>query len=602
MEELQRRHATGEFSGSEYVQAEGMNDWQPLQLVLQLGYIQSPPSSSPPPQGRTNMNLVWGIVILGILCVVFFVILIAWNVKHAIGIMTQQQQQQHSSVNLYQPRPEAMAASMRPVVWNTNTLTVVDARTRAREFRIREWLEGYQQRGRRDPEGDGEVVEFLQTWIARNYGGEAATNRMSLSRESDKLAADPQCTDPLVLTVVANETTDRAAAIERFQRALAAYPASAHRAYPQFYALVILARYYDTPSDHVTTLDSSALELLPKCFSDGSFTDIDQQEIAEIFVNGWGNDFFSRNADAVCKIANDAGPRFHWVALVLGGENERTKAWQARDNGWTQKDRKTFYADMTIAETNFTEAWNLETNFPLAPAAMIQVSLGNSDITKMRTWFDRATAAQIDYPDAWAQMLWGFNPDCLGNEGCMLAFGKAAVESGRFDTDVPYKLVDCIKAAESEMNLQPGHHLFGRSDIWPELEKMYSGYLSEPAQSRERDKWRSSYAAVAFFAGKDDVAREQLQALNWNPDFRTMAEWKIDPVVWPLDVAARTGPLGKKISMAEILFQSGDKSGALAQYTTLSSTPGADDRTKQFIHYRLMMLNGKYPIEAQLQQ
>jgi hypothetical protein len=326
MEELQRRRESGEFSGNEYVQAKGMNDWQPLHLVLQQGYTKPPPLPfTAPAESRPNMNLVGGIVVLGIVFFVFIVIMFVHGVRQGIAIATQQAHQ-HSSVNIFQPRPEAVAAARKPIVWNTNTLIAVDAQTRAREFRIREWLDGYEQRGHHDPECDAEIVEFTQTWIARNYGGGAGDNQLSLPRESDKLAGDPKCTDPLVLTVVANETSDRGAAIARFERALAAYPASAHRAYPQFYALVILARYYDTPSDRVTSLDSSALDLLPKCFSDGSFLPADQQEIAEIFATGWGADFFSRNADAVCRIANNAGPDFHWLATVLNGENEMSKA------------------------------------------------------------------------------------------------------------------------------------------------------------------------------------------------------------------------------------------------------------------------------------
>jgi hypothetical protein len=596
IEQLRERRASGEFTGNEYVQAEGMNDWQPLNLVLQQGYIKPPPL---PPfasaSARPNLTLVWATIIIGMGLFIVIMAAFMWNLQRGFSAAFRQ-----PLINLNKSAPQAVATAKQPLVWNAHSLTAVDWQKRAGEFRIHEWLDGYEQRGRRDPECDAEIVEFLQTWIARNYGGDAATNPISLAAESDKLAGDPKCTDPLVLTVVANETLNSALAMERYERALATFPGSSHRAYPNFYAAVCLARFYNAPSDRMVSLDSTALDLLPKCFSDGSFIPGDQQEIADIFVNGWGAEFFSRNPEAVCKIADDAGPDFHWLALVLKGENEKSRAWQERNNNWTQMTRQTFYKEMTLARNDFTEAWNLETNYPLAPAAMIEVSLGDSDITEMRKWFDRATIAQVDYPGAWTEMIWGYNPECYGNEEAILDFGRTAVNSGRFDTGIPRKYIECVYAVESEMSLQRGHHIFGRSDIWPEFQKIYPGYLSAPSQVKDRNGWRTSYAVVAYYAGHYDVAGEQLEALNWHPRQSILAEWKLDATLWPLEIAARSGPLGDKISRAETLYQDGDYAGALKIYKDLDSKSGTDSRTKEFIQLRLMAMgSGKYTFPSQ---
>jgi hypothetical protein len=47
-EDLRRRRAAGELTGSEHVQAEGMADWQPLDLVLQQGDSSAPPPMMAP--------------------------------------------------------------------------------------------------------------------------------------------------------------------------------------------------------------------------------------------------------------------------------------------------------------------------------------------------------------------------------------------------------------------------------------------------------------------------------------------------------------------------------------------------------------------------
>src|SRR5690348_17642539 len=50
----------------------------------------------------------------------------------------------------------------------------------------------------------------------------------------------------------------------------------------------------------------------------------DQQEIAEIFVNGWAYNFFYRNGDSVCQIVHRAGPSYQWLALTLDGEDRKS--------------------------------------------------------------------------------------------------------------------------------------------------------------------------------------------------------------------------------------------------------------------------------------
>ena len=82
--------------------------------------------------------------------------------------------------------------------------------------------------------------------------------------------------------------------VHRFERALAAYPGTGHRAYPEFYGTIRLTFQLGDNSPRVGALNMSALKLLAECFADGSFKPGDQQEIAEMFVNDWGSDFFSQ--------------------------------------------------------------------------------------------------------------------------------------------------------------------------------------------------------------------------------------------------------------------------------------------------------------------
>ena len=93
-------------------------------------------------------------------------------------------------------RPDAVTVASRPVVSTTQTLTYGDVQKRAREFGIRQWAEGYEKRGRRNPACDAEVMEFIRVWNARNYGGPEATHTLSLEDRERSACQRPELHRP----------------------------------------------------------------------------------------------------------------------------------------------------------------------------------------------------------------------------------------------------------------------------------------------------------------------------------------------------------------------------------------------------------------------
>ena len=590
LEELQRRREAGDFTGGEYIQGEGMSDWQPLDLVLQQGYrVVPPPLPSSVSKGVTP-GAIWLMVVVGVILFIAFITYVGFSVQRGFQSAYNSSR---SRRHLHSSSPDGVAAASKPVLWTTNTLAARDVQKRVREFRLRQWLEGYAERGWHNPASDAAAEQFLRVWIDRNYGG-PETNTLSLEAEGDRLAQDPNCTDPLVLAVAADTSVEIFESVHRFDRALAAFPESHHKAYPRLYASVKITRYLSNHPDRIATLDASSLKLLKNCFDDGSFLPADQQEIGEIFINGWGKSFFERNAAAICQIVDQAGTSYQWLALVLDGERHINEAWKARGNGYsntvTTGGWQGFSDHLAEARKVLTQAWNLQPGFPQAPCLMMTVALGDSGVDEMRLWFDRTVAAQIDYREAWSEMRWGLRPRWYGSDAAMLALGRTAINTGRFDTEVPRKFVDCVYDVESEMELPAGHHIFGRSDIWPDLQLVYEGYIrqAQPYPQLLRE-WQTSYTLVAYFAGKYDVAAGQLKALNWKLQPKTLTGWRTDLSLMPLEVAARTGPLGKKIAEAESSYQNGDVAAALRQFTDLQAA-NPDERTREFVQARLAAL------------
>ena len=585
LEELRARHAAGELTGGEYVQAEGMPDWQPLAVVLEQGYRVVPPPLPARGSGAgPHLAIIWTLVGLGIL---IFAGIFALSARNGyLGV--------NRAHAMAAARRQALTAASKPVVGSPTTLTEADTWTSIREFRARQWLDGYEKHGRRHPECDAEIIRLIQAWIARDDERAPATNGISLPDESAKLAADTNCTDPLALTVIAWNTARRSVAIPLLERALDGFPQSDYQAFPQFYATVLLARRVGHQPGRVSALDLVACQRLEKCFADGSITTNEQQGIAEVFVHGWGREFFSRNAAAVVRIARGTGPDFQWLTLVLTGEQEINSAWATRGTGdaslVTRPSRSDFQEHLKSARASLQAAWNLQPRFPLASCRMMTVELGDSSgIGAMRLWFDRTVAAQIDYPGAWSEMRWGLRPRAYGDLYSMLTFGRTAVNTGRYDTDIPRKYIDSIGDVEAAEGLPASHRDFGRTDIWPDVQRMYEGYIAEPTQSAHRADWQTSYAVVAYLAGQYDVSRAQLEALDWRPAPRGLLGWHTDLALLPLEVAARTGSLGKQIAHAEIAYKNGRAALALIRYTALE-TNSTDARTREFIKDRLASL------------
>ena len=232
------------------------------------------------------------------------------------------------------------------------------------------------------------MIEFIRVWLGRTHGGPEINNTLSLEDESERLANDPHCTDPLALTVVANNTGDCNDSIRRYKRAFAAYVGSGYQAYPQLFASAQcnaqLMRI--KASGEADQVGVSALKLLTKCFTDGSFTPGDQQELADIFVLGWVKQFLARNGAAVCEILHNAGPSYQWLALVLDGERHITAAWQARGGGYantvTEKGWQGFGENLAEARKVLPQAWKLQPDFPMAPCLMMKVSSGTRAFRK----------------------------------------------------------------------------------------------------------------------------------------------------------------------------------------------------------------------------
>ena len=375
LEELCRRRKAGELTGSELVWCQGMAEWRPLDTVLQREMPGAGPAPTPLPKSESNLIptlMMIGVVLGGVVILAVFGFLILYRV-HGLSPAVRQAV---AAVERPGRASSALEEASKPVRWTTNTLTAAKMAVKKKEFRIRQYLEPYEKYGDRNSAYDAEALQMIKTWIDTGFGGPLQTNNQSVVEMCDKLAANPACDDPLVLSLTGANEIEMQEAVRRFDRALKGYEHSHYKAYPRFYATVMLATdlaNLHRDSHRVAELDYSAKRLLKDALQDGSIQPEDQAEFADILIGGWGNGFIERSGAALPSIVETAGgDRFQWLALMLEGEYEIEAAWKARGHGFadtvTQEGWKDFHDHIEKARASISKAWELRPIFLTPPA------------------------------------------------------------------------------------------------------------------------------------------------------------------------------------------------------------------------------------------
>ncbi len=588
LDEIVRRRMSGELNGSELAWREGMAQWEALDSVLRRDAPGSIPVAAPPAiqsvsRSKSTRLLLW---ILGVCAVLFIggIVLFGFLVVGFVKEVRNEVLQATTETG------DAVSIASEPLIWNTNTLTDADVTKLRNAFRARQWVGNYEQHGLHDKPWDADATRLMKLWSGEIEGNDSELQTRALA---EKLLA-AGCDDALVLTIAAVRAIERFEGESRLERALRAFEKSGYKAYPRLYAVATMANKA-SQRNHLARLDAEGIKHFEQMFKDGSLRGEDQEQMARYLIEGWGEKFFERNRTNALQILRDAGKDFEWLALVMEGEFHIIEAWRARGGGYANTVSSDgwdgFSGHLDLARNALTNAWNLRPDLVSAPRRMIYVSLGSSDLAEMREWFDRVTELQLDYSRAWADMRWGLRPRWHGSHEALLAFGAMAVDSGRFDTDVPRQMFECVNDVESELELPIGKHIYGRRDVWPDLELMYEGYIAEPARAAEQKGWRSAFAAAAFIAGKLDVSRAQLEALDWKPLNSSLKNWQVNLAAMPLEVAARTGPCARLVADAENNRNIGDLKSAVKIYNSLSDITNTDERTFAFSKLQLALLD-----------
>jgi hypothetical protein len=203
-------------------------------------------------------------------------------------------------------------------------------------------------------------------------------------------------------------------------------------------------------------LESKSLEFLSAAVNEGSFDGDDAKIFVHFQYSRPGLDFGDQTADLLAPIyANEKLPE--WARATLGGHILLKRAWKVRGTGWayTVAPRALGWLCRTpeSGTTAIGSRVGVATGRPEAATDMIRLTMAGhgSDDDSVRLWFDRAIAAQCDYRQAFEATLWSLRPRWGGSYEHMIAFGRACLNSGRFETGVPSYFLKAVADVASEL-------------------------------------------------------------------------------------------------------------------------------------------------------
>ncbi len=206
-----------------------------------------------------------------------------------------------------------------------------------------------------------------------------------------------------------------------------------------------------------------------------------------------------------------------WLQSMFVGTYKRKMAWEARGIGFAgtvSKDGwEVFYRLLGEAQVEFEKAIDLQPGFPEAATAMIWIAMEGRDAEKSpRGYFEDATAAQMDWSEAYVKLLRTMEPRWGGSIEQMADFGIECAETERFDTVIPWEIITCYKYA-----LREEENILVNANVYQAVKEVCQEYAARAAKQGDLDgvrKYESYLAASAFKAKKHEDIIAALERID----------------------------------------------------------------------------------------
>jgi hypothetical protein len=202
---------------------------------------------------------------------------------------------------------------------------------------------------------------------------------------------------------------------------------------------------------------------------------------------------------------------------------------------------------------------------------------------KLIIWFNRAVKAQVDYMGAYKRLAWALRPRWCGSLEAMYALGVKCLETGRYDTKIPFFYYEVIKDIAEE--LDSWNEIYKDPAVCENMRLMLEKYIAR-AGDEDKNYYRSILAYFAYRKHDYDMARKLMDELADKLQTRVFEKYA-NPNMVIGNVYAYTGPLAEELKKADTLIEKGEWGEAKKTIQTCLEKENSDFMVKQYLERRI---------------
>jgi hypothetical protein len=323
---------------------------------------------------------------------------------------------------------------------------------------------------------------------------------------------------------------------------------------------------------------------------------IDRRFVAD-HITGWMDGLSIEKETEFYDEANKLDGAEPWMLAMIGGRYHIDAAWAARGSGWanevTPQGWQDFAKHLAEARTCLAKAMQLAPAYPEAAAELIVVSMGQQD-GQERRWFDRATAAQIDYFPAYRKLRYALLPRWGGSYEQLVALADDCRKSGRYDTSVPYEAIHIIWDIVED---QDGSLEIWKNDRVREIATdVLQTYAKRAKDAKSRRNYQSVIVAMDWYREDFAAARALLDEMKGMLESSPIARFRT--VSWRMtdQIYASTGSAGADVVAAQRLSQT-DPTAARTAFAEVAKKMPGSEKGRRFVAYRMKELDWEAQFE-----
>jgi hypothetical protein len=296
--------------------------------------------------------------------------------------------------------------------------------------------------------------------------------------------------------------------------------------------LALASPYEDAENVTKQRVEAAMVAFRKALDAEGGYAKHHDRVIAYVLMSGLAGDLFaSMHERMAAEVAKTEGMK-PWAKKWIEGQHCLQKAWDMRGGGYaitvSEYGNALFIHESEKARRLLQEAWEMKPEDPIPAVNLIysSLSMGKQKATEhMRKWFDEVLKMQVDAPDAAQHFMWGLRPRWYGSHQQMKDFGLACANTERFDSGLPWMLLQAHRDCASEWDVPDAYFKEVDSQSYDSLCAVFEGAEKEAKRTPWRSVDRTQAAVFEFKCGHYEEAQKWLQKLDAKPNGAVLDDW-----------------------------------------------------------------------------